>query len=163
MSEPTIPAVRSASVEASPTMLMVIQGRQLERRLEASFAELGLSLRTFGVLGHLRRSPGLSFSEVARRAGITAQSVQATMKMLEAAELIEVDGAGRGRRAEVVLTDLGRERMAAAFEIVAHIDTDVFQRPEWAGLGRELAAFARNARFPQADRASGPASQTAVE
>ena len=139
-------------------MMMIVQARRLERQLEESLAELGLSLRTFGVLGHLRRAPGLSFSEVARRAGITAQSVQVTMKILEASGFIVVDGAGRGRRAVVSLTDLGRERMAAAFAAIGELDAEVFGQPGWHDLGRELEELGRAARFARTTPASNPAT-----
>ncbi|MEU5109720.1 MarR family transcriptional regulator [Streptomyces sp. NPDC021354] len=41
------------------------------------------TLRHLATLGHLRREPGLSYSELGRRAGITAQSAQATVRQLE--------------------------------------------------------------------------------
>jgi DNA-binding MarR family transcriptional regulator len=80
---------------ASTTMLLVGAGRAAQQRLEDALAELGLTLRHLGALGHVSRSPGMSYSDLARRAGITPQSMQATMSQLAALGAIEIESRGR--------------------------------------------------------------------
>ncbi|MBZ4318627.1 MarR family winged helix-turn-helix transcriptional regulator [Streptomyces huiliensis] len=72
----------------------------------------GYSLRMMGALGHLAREPGLSYSELARRAGVTAQSMQATVGRLEQAGAVaRTTPAGRGRKAVLQVTEEGRRML----------------------------------------------------
>lgn len=92
----------------SPVMLLVGLGRIASGQLDAALEGEGLSLRHLGALGHLRRDPGLSYSELARRAGVTAQSMQATVAQLEALGAVARRTApGRGRTAELEVTEAG--------------------------------------------------------
>ena len=81
-------------------MTLIIQARLVEARVESRLAELGLSLRRFGLLGHLRATPGISFSELARRAGIKVQSLQPIVATLVSLGFVHtVGGVGQGRAA----------------------------------------------------------------
>ncbi|MGL5851565.1 MAG: hypothetical protein ACRCZD_12355, partial [Phycicoccus sp.] len=61
----------------SPSIALLTMGRLVERRVAAALDELGLTVRGFGALGHLAGDPGISFTELARRAGVTVQSMHA--------------------------------------------------------------------------------------
>ena len=98
-------------------------GRRLRAEIERDLATSGLTLRHLSALGHLGREPGLSYSELARRAGITAQSMQATLRQLEALAAVERrTPAGRGRTAELHVTDSGERLRTAGMATVRAAD-----------------------------------------
>jgi DNA-binding MarR family transcriptional regulator len=107
----------------SPAILIMMLGRQLRTEIERDLATSGLTLRHLSALGHLGREPGLSYSELARRAGVTAQSMQATLQQLETLGAVERRTLpGRGRTAELHLTDTGRRLRTIGLETVAATD-----------------------------------------
>jgi DNA-binding MarR family transcriptional regulator len=110
-------------VAPSAAFLLSGLGRLVREAVEAELRAAGLSLRHLSALGHLAREPGLSYSELARRAGVTAQSMQATLRALEEAGAVErVTPAGRGRTAELRLTGHGRALLATGRARVDAVD-----------------------------------------
>lgn len=110
----------------SPTMLLVFAGRTAETRLAEALSDLRVSLRHVGALGHLTRSPGLSYSELARRARVTVQSMHATVGQLIAMGAVRGPATGgRGRAAPLVVTEAGRALMVAVSEVVAGLDDEL--------------------------------------
>ena len=108
---------------SSPAMLLVLLGRRLRTRIDADLKRTGLSLRHLSALGHLSGRPGLSYSELARRAGVTVQSMQSTLAQLEALGAIERrTEPGRGRTAELHVTPVGAELLAKAHETIHAAD-----------------------------------------
>lgn len=98
-------------------------GRRLRAEVERSLRAHGLGLRHVSALGHLSREPGLSYSELARRAGITAQSMQATLRQLEDLGAVERrTEAGRGRTARLHVTALGEELRGEGQRAIADAD-----------------------------------------
>jgi DNA-binding MarR family transcriptional regulator len=88
--------------------LVINLGRTLRDEVDEALHPLGLSMRHLSALGHLSRQPGLSYSELARRAGITPQSMQATLLQLERLQAVERrTSAGRGRTAQLHVTAAG--------------------------------------------------------
>jgi DNA-binding MarR family transcriptional regulator len=129
----------------SPTMLLVLQGRMMGDLVDARLAEIGLTLRQFGFLGHLARTPGLSFTELAARARITVQSAHTIIGRLAADGLVDAVDSTRGRAATLTLTGTGRERLEQADAIVREIDRERFDdatTPAWTELGAALRATA---------------------
>jgi DNA-binding MarR family transcriptional regulator len=110
---------------ASLSVLLGLVERRVGERLDAALVGAGTSRRQLGALGHLRRTPGLSVSELARRAGVTPQSMHATVGQLEEDGLLERAGTGRGRRAGLVVSELGLERMTSGMAVVASVDDDL--------------------------------------
>ncbi|RAY14950.1 MarR family transcriptional regulator [Actinomadura craniellae] len=111
------------SVMMSPTMLLILLGRSLRERIDDSLAGQGLSLRHLSALGHLVRVPGISYSELGRRAGVTAQSMQATVRQLEELGAVERDSpAGRGRTAELRVTPHGHAVLRDFRQRIADVD-----------------------------------------
>lgn len=94
-------------------------GRCIRESIESRLAVHGIALRHLSALGHLSRDPGVSYSELARRAGVTPQSMQATLRTLEDSGAVrrETD-AGRGRTARLSVTDAGRRLIAEGRSIV---------------------------------------------
>ncbi|MGK2883043.1 MAG: MarR family transcriptional regulator [Mycobacterium sp.] len=59
-------------------------------------------MRHLPALGHLARSTGMSYSELARRASVTPQSMQATLtKLEERGAVAKTTDSGRGRTAHL--------------------------------------------------------------
>jgi DNA-binding MarR family transcriptional regulator len=120
----------------STVMLVIGTGRRLQEQLEARLAEIGLSMRLFGALGHIARDPELSYSDLARRAGVTSQSMRATVLMLEEMGAVARDLPGQGHRARLELTGHGRSLLATARRIVSDMDEQLLRN---AGHDRKSA------------------------
>lgn len=137
----------------SPAMALVALGRMAQQRVEAALEEWGISLRHLGALGHLNRNPDLSISDLARRAGITAQSMHATVNQLVALEAIQVETRGRGHAASLKVTNKGRALLHHARAAVSSIDDallaglDEQQRVATRDLLTGLAINARAGAF----------------
>lgn len=144
----------------STSFLLIAAGRAAQRRLDEALAERGLALRHVGALGHLARQPDLSYSDLARRAGITAQSMRATVRHLEQLGAVRRTLPGHGHAARLEVTDLGRELLAWAGEQARAVDADVLDRvgaDERTALRRSLVAIAMPGGFPPAPPAEPPA------
>ncbi len=126
-------------------MTLILQARFVEARVESRLAEMGLSLRRFGLLGHLRASPGISFSELARRAGIKVQSLQPIVATLVSLGFVHtVGGVGQGRAAVLELTTDGSAVFDRAVDALTEIDGELFAENEWKELGSALVHIARS-------------------
>jgi DNA-binding MarR family transcriptional regulator len=110
-------------------MLLAGLGRLTAARLDEALGREGLSLRHLGALGHLRRDPGLSYSELGRRARVTVQSMQATVAQLEASGAVARRSAGgRGRTAQLEVTQAGLEALARVEVVVAQLEDQLLGR-----------------------------------
>lgn len=125
-----------------PALLLLALGRIVREEVERALEAQGLSLRHLSALGHLSREPGLSYSALGRRAGVTAQSMQATVRQLEQAGAVRrVTPAGRGRTAELRVTDAGRQLLREMDHAVGSVETpllDGLTAEEQASLGTLL-------------------------
>ena len=132
----------------SPVMLTVLAGRAWEARLTTALRAHGLSLRHLGALGHLAATPGLSYTDLARRARVTVQSMHATVAALAALGAVREPGAGRGRAALLEVTERGQELLATGRDVVAAMDAELtaaLPPPARAGLTLGLLSGLRAA------------------
>jgi DNA-binding MarR family transcriptional regulator len=107
----------------SPALLLMMLGRQLRDRTEAELRRQGLSMRHFSALGHLAHQPGLSYSELARRDGITTQSMQSTLLQLQEMGAVErLTAPGRGRAADLQVTEAGHELLDRCRAVLNEVD-----------------------------------------
>lgn len=60
--------------------------RKLRPEIDRDLANLGLAVHYLSVLDHLDREPGLSYSELARRDGLSTPSARSTLRVPEATE-----------------------------------------------------------------------------
>lgn len=130
---PEVPLMASSAV-----LLMVGVGRQLQRRVEEELAVLGLTLRHLGALGHLSHRPDLSYSDLARRAGITVQSMHATVRGLEDLGAVRRTLAGHGHPARLEVTERGRALLDGVRAAARRLDQELL-----AGLSEEQRAALR--------------------
>ncbi|OKI10004.1 hypothetical protein A6A06_05145 [Streptomyces sp. CB02923] len=115
---------KAPEIALSTVMLVIGTGRRLQEQLEARLADIGLSMRLFGALGHISRDADLSYSDLARRAGVTSQSMRATVLMLEELGAVERNLLGQGHRARLDLTEQGRSLLARARGILSELDEE---------------------------------------
>lgn len=142
-----VPDERSpAPPVASPTVTLLVVAAQIERALEQALEPLGLTRRKLGILGHLARSPGVSFTELAHRANVTVQSMHVTVRTLERAGLARAGAGQRGRPATITLTPEGRERLAVGMRAIGEVDRVEFDErdPARQHLAEALRAIARD-------------------
>jgi DNA-binding MarR family transcriptional regulator len=123
--------------EATNTaLLLMMLGRRIREQVEIALRAEGLSLRQLSVLGHLAHQPGMSYSELARRDGITVQSMQPTLNQLEKVGAVErLTAPGRGRTADLQVTESGRALLDRGRRVLKAAD----QRLEDA-LGAEASS-----------------------
>ncbi|BBG03777.1 MULTISPECIES: MarR family winged helix-turn-helix transcriptional regulator [Pseudonocardia] len=113
--------------EPHAAFLVMALGRRIREATEKRLRARDLSMRHLAALGHLSRDPGCSYSELARRAGVTAQSMQATLVQLEKLQAVERrTPAGRGRRARLHVTVIGEELAAWGRSVLADLDDEFF-------------------------------------
>jgi DNA-binding MarR family transcriptional regulator len=107
----------------SPAFLLMTLGGRIREQVEEGLRAEGISLRHLSALGHLGPNPGMSYSELARRARITPQSMQATLNALEQRGAVVRDtDPGRGRTAALHVTAEGERLHRAGTSIIAGID-----------------------------------------
>ena len=110
---------------AGAAVTLVALGREVEARLNDALAPAGLSLRHLGALGHLARQPGLSYTELARRARVTPQSMHATVAGLVELGAVAPASPGRGKRALLEITERGTALLARGRDAVAAVDAQL--------------------------------------
>lgn len=135
------------SLVFSTTMLLIGIGRDLQRRLEAELAELGLTMRHLGALGHLSHRSDLSYSDLARRSGVTTPSMLATVRALENLGAVSRAPSGQGRAARLEITEPGRELLDSVRALVARLDEE-FAEPLDDGQRDTLRAVLRATARP---------------
>ncbi|MFC9429805.1 MarR family winged helix-turn-helix transcriptional regulator [Streptomyces sp. NPDC056987] len=119
MSEPT---------PFSPTVTLLTVSRVWETTFTDGLKPLGLTTRKYGLLGHVRGTPGISFSELARRSRITVQSAHATVAAFVAAGLVDDGTAHAGAASSLRVTAEGETLLARAAEVVARLDAEFADR-----------------------------------
>ena len=118
MSEP-------AAISSSAVMQLILTGRALQSRVETELAELGLTLRHVGALGHLAHRPDLSYSDLARRAGVTAPSMLATVRTLEELGAVRRNILGAGHPARLEVTRSGRKLLDRVKIVVGRVEQEL--------------------------------------
>lgn len=108
-------------------LLLVAIGSVVRARLDAALADVDLSVRDVGVLSHLAADPGLSFSELARRAGVTVQSMHTLVRrLLERGLVARAAVEQPGLPATLRVTRDGVAALRRAADIAATVEDEVF-------------------------------------
>lgn len=106
----------------SPTVALLTIGRVWDAALADTLKPLGLTTRKYGLLGHIRATPGVSFSELARRSRITVQSAHTAVAAFAADGLVEDTTARAGAASRLQVTAAGERLLGEAAERVAVLD-----------------------------------------
>ncbi|MER5201183.1 MarR family winged helix-turn-helix transcriptional regulator [Streptomyces sp. NPDC002755] len=112
----------------SPTVALLTVGRGWEAAFAEGLKPLGLTTRKYGLLGHVRATPGISFSELARRSRITVQSVHSAVAAFVKAGLVDDRTAHAGSASSLRVTPEGESLLARAAEVVARLDAEFAAR-----------------------------------
>jgi DNA-binding MarR family transcriptional regulator len=150
------PVAQEPTAPDSIALMLVAAGRVLSRRVEDELETLGLTLRHYGALGHLAHRPDLSYSDLARRAGITTQSMHATVRTLEERGAVRRSLPGHGHAARLEITDEGRALLASVTGAAARVDQELLGHltdEQRGGLRAGLLAL-----IPLAGRAGRPST-----
>jgi DNA-binding MarR family transcriptional regulator len=109
--------------------LMWHLSQAINLRGERALARLGLTLGQGATLRVLAASPGLSSAELARRVGVTAQSIKQSVDDLVARGLVERrPHPTHGRVIELRITDDGLVLAEQAQDLVAAIEDEMLFR-----------------------------------
>ncbi|MFD5630945.1 MULTISPECIES: MarR family winged helix-turn-helix transcriptional regulator [unclassified Streptomyces] len=108
----------------SPTVMLLTLGRVWETTFTESLKPLGLTTRKYGLLGHVRGTPGISFSELARRSRITVQSTHTAVAALVDAGLVDDGTAHAGSASSLRVTAEGESLLARAAEVLGRLDAE---------------------------------------
>jgi DNA-binding MarR family transcriptional regulator len=131
----------------SPTIALVTVARVVEVRLATVLEPHGLTLRKYGILGHIAATPGLSLSDLARRSQITVQSVHVLIRSLVQAGWVRSETEVNGLAAQVTVTPAGLALLSALRAELAGFDAEVFGSEAWEALSAALAlVVAENTR-----------------
>lgn len=130
----------------SPTIALLTVSRMIELQVNGILEKHGLTLRKYGVLGHIAGAPGRSLSELARRSGITVQSVHTLIRALAEAGLVSSEVEGSGFAARVVVTPAGTALLREIGAEVAALDAAAFSSEEMGALSAALAEIVESKR-----------------
>ncbi|WP_449276606.1 MarR family winged helix-turn-helix transcriptional regulator [Leucobacter sp. GX24907] len=139
-------APSAASPGPSRAVGLAVVAGLVQKRVDAVLAAEGLNFRKYGALQHIRSSPGISFSELARRFDITVQSMHTLIGSLVQAGWLRSTIERPGDPAELVITEAGQALLARIGERVQRIDSELFGEtatPEWQRLGQAIGDVMR--------------------
>lgn len=149
--QPPAEHVESSSTRNPQPTLRHLVGRidrSLRTRLDARLVKLGLTSPSYTMMFVLRRVPGLSNADLARRAGLTPQSSILTLRFLLDRGLVERQpSAKHGRTFETYLTPSGTELITRCEAEAASIEDTMlagFTRAERAQFDLLLRRCAEN-------------------
>jgi DNA-binding MarR family transcriptional regulator len=125
----------------SGVIALLTIARVWDAELASALRELGLSTRKYGLLGHVKGSPGISFSELARRSRITVQSAHTAIGSLVESGWVRDASAQPGAASVLRLTEAGQALMARAAAALSAVDARLdAQHPDLVtALRAELA------------------------
>jgi len=106
----------------SPVISLLTVAAVWDAHLGAELRDLGLSTRKYGLLAHIEATPGISFSELARRSQITVQSAHTAVQTLVADGLVSDATKHAGAASDLRVTERGGEVLQAAEQRLAALD-----------------------------------------
>ena len=118
----------SDSIPFSPTIALLAVGRTWESMLADALEQLDLTTRKYGLLGHIQKNPGISFSELARRSRITVQSTHTAVAALVDKNLVDDGTAQPGAASTLQITEPGHALLAHAARALGRLDGEFAER-----------------------------------
>lgn len=135
-------AAEGGIAPSSAAFVLIALGNRMRARVESRLATEGIAIRHLSALGHLSRRPGISYSELARRASVTPQSMQATLNKLEAIGAVErTTSGGRGRTATLFVTEEGKRLLAVGYSSYAELDALLTEHLDMETLNDMMLPF----------------------
>ncbi|WEG09969.1 helix-turn-helix domain-containing protein [Microbacterium horticulturae] len=118
----------------SPVLSLLTLGSIWDGQLNKQLKGLGLTTRKYGLLAHIRATPGISFSELARRSQITVQTAHTAVHALVDDGLAEDATAHAGAASTLRVTEKGMAALAEADARLGRLDA------AFAASGAQLTA-----------------------
>jgi DNA-binding MarR family transcriptional regulator len=112
----------------SPTVALLTVSRVWDAAVVEALKPLGLTTRKYGLLGHIRATPGISFSELARRSHITVQSAHTAVAAFVDAGLVDDGTAHAGSASTLRVTTEGESLLARARDVLVGLDAEFAAR-----------------------------------
>ncbi len=106
----------------SPVISLLTVSAVWDARLGAELKDLGLTTRKYGLLAHMQATPGISFSELARRSQITVQTAHTAVRALVDDGLATDATAHAGAASDLRVTRKGARALAEADARLARLD-----------------------------------------
>jgi DNA-binding MarR family transcriptional regulator len=120
---------RGTVVHSNAASLIMTLGRRTRDRVDRDLRSHGITLRHLSALGHLHLEPGISYSELARRANVTPQSMRITLQGLEDRGAVQRSSdPGRGKTATLHLTREGHRLHKYGRDVIAEAETELLER-----------------------------------
>ncbi|OZC54649.1 transcriptional regulator [Rhodococcus sp. 06-621-2] len=128
----------SAPVPFSPMITLLTVARVWDAAFAEALKPLGLTTRKYGLLGHIRGTPGISFSELARRSRITVQSAHSAVAGFVSSGLVDDGTAQAGAASTLRVTNAGMRLLDDAAQAVTALDVQFAENhPELTEALRE--------------------------
>ena len=108
----------------SPVISLLTVSSVWDARLGAALKNIGLTTRKYGLLAHIQATPGISFSELARRSQITVQTAHTAVRTLVDDGLATDATAHAGAASDLRVTAEGARVLALADEYLAALDVE---------------------------------------
>jgi DNA-binding MarR family transcriptional regulator len=102
--------------------------RKITAFYDEALAPLGLGVAQFSLLRKVERKGSISLTELASLAELDRSTVGRNVKVLEKAGLLRFTSGEDQREARVMLTDKGREVLAASIPLWARAQADITAR-----------------------------------
>ncbi|MFT4220660.1 MAG: winged helix-turn-helix domain-containing protein [Microbacterium sp.] len=106
----------------SPVVALLTVSAVWDARLGGALKDIGLTTRKYGLLAHLQATPGISFSELARRSQITVQTAHTAMRSLVDDGFASDGTAHAGAASDLRVTEKGAQALAEADALLAELD-----------------------------------------
>lgn len=111
--------------DISPAIGLLTVAAIWDARLGVVLKDLGLTTRRYGLLAHVQTTPGISFSELARRSQITVQTAHTAVRSLVADGLVRDAMAHAGSASDLTVTEEGEAVLAEAERKLAVLDAEL--------------------------------------
>lgn len=106
----------------SPVIALLTVSSVWDHQLGAALKDIGLTTRKYALLAHVHGTPGISFSELARRSLITVQTAHTAVRALVDDGLVRDEMSHAGSASDLRVTDAGQTALAAAEVKLAELD-----------------------------------------
>ena len=128
----------------SAMLALLVVSHAWEAELATELRTVGLTPRKYALLGHIKASPDVSFSELARRSRISVQSVHVAVKALSASGFVNDSTAHAGAASTLRVSEEGLKALRLAHRRRESIDDRILDAaPELVGgLKEALRALA---------------------
>jgi len=106
----------------SPVIALLTISSVWDAQLNGALRDLGLTTRKYGLLAHVQATPGISFSELARRSQISVQTAHTAVRALAEDGLVADAMALAGAASDLRVTERGAAALTEADARLANLD-----------------------------------------